>query len=267
MGHNGDLKSALYLGEKMYALDPKGSAGPSRVSDYAFQLRRYNEAERWADIHIANSPEASSGYLDKLRVVIFVFGDLKRAEIVLQEAKKNVTIEKSELADYEHLFYFYKRDYNKALILNESNKFWETRVYNRASLLKLLNRNDEAELCFDSLRIERLEFIKKHSDLTGYDNMLAGAYAGLGDKAKALDEIAKLDSSSLIDYSMFVAYFYILVGDNENAIQLLEKSAAESNVLLPGLLKLSPKLDPIRSDPRFKKIIATAEERIKKAQE
>ncbi len=47
--------------------------------------------------------------------------------------------------------------------------------------------------------------------------------------------------------------------------RVLEKSVSEQNGPFPGILKLNPKLDPIRSDPRFKKIIAAAEERIKRS--
>ena len=66
---------------------------------------------------------------------------------------------------------------------------------------------------------------------------------------------------------MDVAYFYELLGDNENAIRVLEKTVSKQKGPLPGILKLHPKLDPIRKDPRFKKIIAAAEERIRKSEQ
>ena len=43
----------------------------------------------------------------------------------------------------------------------------------------------------------------------------------------------------------------------------LEKTVSDKLGPLPGILKLNTKLDPIRNDPRFKKIIAVAEERIR----
>ncbi|MCK7523652.1 MAG: hypothetical protein MZV64_41440 [Ignavibacteriales bacterium] len=55
-----------------------------------------------------------------------------------------------------------------------------------------------------------------------------------------------------------------MLGDNNNAIRSLEESIAKSAGPTYGWLKLNPLLDPLRSDPRFQKIVATAEARIKR---
>ena len=62
-----------------------------------------------------------------------------------------------------------------------------------------MNRNKEAKANFDSLRVSRLELLKKQPDYPGYEPIyLAIAYAGLGDKVKAINELAKVDSISTI---------------------------------------------------------------------
>ena len=233
------------------------------------QQDEFFEAEKWAERMIANNPENALGYSHKLEIIINVYGELKRAEEVLKNAKKIVTMEKFRLTDYEYLFHYYKRDYNIALTLNEiigdrSNRFW-----NQACLLRLLNRNIEAEVYFDSLRIEYLNFFKDRPDaIGGYHTFnLALAYSGIVDKAKSLDEIAKLKSDFMGTNAFAAAQLYILLGDNESAIKILEKGVKKQGGPWPGQLKLNPLLDPLRSDPRFKKIIAAAEERIKKAQQ
>jgi len=59
---------------------------------------------------------------------------------------------------------------------------------------------------------------------------------------------------------------YILLGDNESAIKRLEKGVNERGYPRFGELKLDSMYDPLRRDPRFKKIIAAAEERIKRSE-
>jgi len=264
-----EMLKSLKLSEKAFELDPKSIAGPLKAWDITAGLERYSEAERWADIVISNNPENARGYDLKLYLIIGVYGELKRGEEILEEAKKITTMEKSSLNYWEYLLAFYKRDYEEALFLNETDTNSENRFYNRAGLLKLLNRNEEAKVYFDSLRIESLNYFKEHPNSYRIEQSfdLAIAYAGLGDKIKALNEFAKLDSSLLHWRSIGVANFYILLGDNENAIHFLEESVTIIHGPFPGILKLSPNLDPLRTDPRFKKIVAAAEERIKKAQQ
>jgi serine/threonine protein kinase/tetratricopeptide (TPR) repeat protein len=265
---NRNYLKALELYEKAFELDPRSIKIPVNASTSALALDRFNEAERWTDIVIANSPETSVGYEYKLDIIINVRGDLKSAEELLEDAKKNVTMEKFRLAYWDFLISFYKRDYSKSLIQNEKIVYW-WKLYNEAYLLKLLNRDREARVYFDSLRIVCQQFFKNQPNAINAERTinLALAYAGLGERTKALNEIVKLDSTTIIYNSRDLAYFYIMLGDNNSALQSLQNTISATIRLHLGELNLDPLLDPLRSDPRFKKIIAAAEERIKKAKQ
>ena len=264
MNSKGDREEALKLAERVHELDPKGTLGAGLASMNSFGLERYVESERWADIMIANKPESFSGYSKKLNVILFVQGDLKRAEEVLNEAKKVVKIDKSTLIEYEFTIAMFNRDYNKALQINDSWDDW-FRFLGRAMIFKILNKEEEAKINFDSLRIARIEIQTKQPDSRGYDPIvLAVAYAGLGDKKRSLNEIAKLDSAALLNSAYNIAYCHILLNDYKSAIQSLEKWTLKPTRPKIILLKFNPELDPLRSDPRFKKVIQLAEERIKR---
>ena len=97
-------------------------------------------------------------------------------------------------------------------------------------------------------------------DKHGY---LAIAYAGLGDITRALNEIAKYDGPYRL---WWLTRCYMLMGDNNKAIQSLETWFSNEHVMELGLLKFDPELDPLRDDQRFKKLVQLAEERISRNQ-
>jgi non-specific serine/threonine protein kinase len=267
MSLQGDDVGALKLTKDAFELDPKNFLIAWQAAKSAENLGRYKEAEKWADIEIQNNPENAHGYADKLYIFLNVYGDLDRAENELNEAKKKVTMEKLQLDFIDRIIFIYKKHYKEAIKINETNPFWRAKIFNYAFLYWKLNDEDKAKIYFDSLRVECENVYKYQTERVdlGVKLSLAIAYAGLGDEEKALNQISKLDSSENVITAIDVVYFYELLGDNEKAIRVLEKTVSEQKGPLPGILKLHPKFDTIRSDPRFKKIITAAEERIRKS--
>jgi hypothetical protein len=71
------------------------------------------------------------------------------------------------------------------------------------------------------------------------------------------DDSIKSLSSSLCFYYVFpsvFAYAYLGLGDKDQALTFLERAYEEQD---PGLftLKVSPLLDPLRSEPRFQALM------------
>jgi TolB-like protein/Tfp pilus assembly protein PilF len=89
---------------------------------------------------------------------------------------------------------------------------------------------------------------------------LAFAYAGLGEKDKALPEAR----AAVIDYQndailkaqaeIALAQVEAQVGEIDDAIAALPHLLEVPNGLTPGLLRLDPYWDPLRNDPRFQKL-------------
>ena len=100
----------------------------------------------------------------------------------------------------------------------------------------------------------------KGEDVTFY---LASAYAALGDETKALAVLAH-DNASRPSSDQLAASFNsdtrariaALVGDKDLAFEQLALSAQTPDGVTYGDLKLNPLWDPLRSDPRFEKIVA-----------
>jgi hypothetical protein len=92
--------------------------------------------------------------------------------------------------------------------------------------------------------------------------------AALGRKDLALDEgrraIALMPvEKDFVNGSLVLQYFALTAawaGEKELALQQLEarvRGPVEGNMLSYGVLKLHPFWDPLRSDPRFEKIVAS----------
>ena len=85
---------------------------------------------------------------------------------------------------------------------------------------------------------------------------LGHAYAVGGNKAKAQQMIRDMEELSRTGYfpGFQIALIHIGLGENDKAISLIEKSYAER---YPALIHVNvePRLDPIRSDPRFKVLV------------
>ncbi|MCK7523651.1 MAG: hypothetical protein MZV64_41435 [Ignavibacteriales bacterium] len=90
------LTGDLNLAEKVYQLNPKSMAVAQGFWGRNMIEGNFIEAEKWANRLIEIKPESSTGYESKLDIVIEVFGDLKRAEKVLDDAEKMVTMEKTD---------------------------------------------------------------------------------------------------------------------------------------------------------------------------
>jgi tetratricopeptide (TPR) repeat protein len=91
---------------------------------------------------------------------------------------------------------------------------------------------------------------------------LAMAYAGLGEKEKALEQARsavaayKNDILSAAQTESILAQVEAQVGDEDAAIAALPRLLQETNGLSRGQLRVDPIWDPLRNDPRFQKLVA-----------
>jgi serine/threonine-protein kinase len=94
--------------------------------------------------------------------------------------------------------------------------------------------------------------------------VLAVAYAGLGRKEDAMLQVKKaleLDEIMSDEYEKaylisIIAGVYVKLGEYDLAFDRLEYLLTAPSGLTPALLRLDPQWDPLRDNPRFKKLLA-----------
>jgi len=90
-----------------------------------------------------------------------------------------------------------------------------------------------------------------------YLTSLACIYARSGQTRKAQESLNTLNlaSEQTSHWPIGVAEAFTVLGDRRMAFEWLEKAYAQHEDSLPALLKLSPRFDPLRSDPRFQDLL------------
>ena len=98
--------------------------------------------------------------------------------------------------------------------------------------------------------LEKLEATNRYVGDLGY------GYGIAGQREKALRLLSDLDARSRTEYVTPTsrALIYLGLREKEQALSWLEKAVAEGDWRL-RLLKFDPRWDPLRSEPRFARIL------------
>ena len=100
------------------------------------------------------------------------------------------------------------------------------------------------------------EFQKRTTPATGRLGDLGQAYGLSGRRREALKEIDKLQELSKQRYvaPYNLALIYASLGDNDNALEWLERAYEDRSTMLIRI-RVDPRLDKLRSEPRFKAVM------------
>jgi len=122
-----------------------------------------------------------------------------------------------------------------------------------------------AHAAFTTARNEAAELIADQPDYAEALCVLGMADAALGNREEAIREgrraieLMPLSKNAIAGYLLieYLALIYAWTGEKDLALQQLAVAASAPGVLSYGELRLHPRWDPLRSDPRFDKIVAS----------
>jgi TolB-like protein len=254
------LKQAL-------ALDPRSITAARRLGFTLLWMRRYREALAASDQALALGPAHLQARSTRAMVYL-AQGDLSGARQVVRETPQQVdpTVLVAYIASYWDLYWLLD-DQQQALLLrltptafDDDRGNWgevlaETYAL-RGDTLRARAYADSARQAFEAQLREAPNDAQRH--------VLLGVVLGyLGRRAEAIKEgergVALLPVSRDAyggSYNLHqLVRIYILVGEQEKALDQLEQLLKAPYYLSPGWLKVDPTFDPLRKNPRFQKLI------------
>jgi predicted Zn-dependent protease len=134
---------------------------------------------------------------------------------------------------------------------------------------RLAGQDDLARRAFEAARLDLEQRVRRYPDNEWLHSLLGMAYAGLGRSMDAVREArlgcelmpASKDAMRAHHHVEELARVYTMVGRKDEAIVQLDDLLARSGLWTPHLLRLDPRWDPLRSDPRFQALLTKYEVR------
>ena len=254
--------------EKAFALNPRnGELASNMVGSYQ-SMRRYPEALRFADITISLAPDAPFLYLFKAFLQVTADGNTRAARETIKQINPRGFPELPGVESYLNMLDGRFKESLDGLASFPKDVLDTPDVYRPKALLEgmvflAMNDRGRARAACESAR----QLLEKSIAGSPRDARMRSALgltlACLGRKDEAMRE-ARLAtdlsplSSDAIDGPQFLetlAEVYVMVGEYDAALDLLEKLLSIPSGTSGSLLKLDPVWSPLRKLPRFQRLV------------
>jgi len=257
-------------------LDPKNAARLTNLAESDVLARRYADADQAFERAIVVSPQWAEPRAFRARLQIQWRGDARKAQTVLDEAAHvDGLIDDGLIAGTGLVVALVRRDFQGMLrhlqvvtpgAIDYQFSYWPFAMI-RGQVHRLAGQQDLARRAFEDARIELEQKIAQDDDDARFHSSLGITYAGLGRNEDALREArrgcdlmpASKDAWRALYRLEDLALVYTMVGRSGEAIAQLDDLLARSGEWTPHVLRLDPRWDPLRSDPRFQALLAKYE--------
>jgi TolB-like protein len=253
--------------ERAASLSPKDAWVLQNLADNYYANRNFEAADKVFDRAIEAAPKSFGPRAEKAKLAIDWKGDLSVMEKALTKVPPGddpdalVTFARVQLL-------LLQRKFPDALaLLKQSHQdvshFDKQRELLEGAIYTFLNDKEKALSAFERARPIAEKALRESPDDASRHATLGLILAGLGEKDAAIAEGKRAvellpESQDAFDgpkTTVALAQIYAWTGENEQALQLLDRSLSTPNGVTVPFLKLDPIWDPLRTDPRFQALV------------
>ena len=253
--------------ERAASLSPKDTWVLQNLADNYYANRNFEAADKVFDRAIEAAPKSFGPRAEKAKLAIDWKGDLS----VMEKALTNVPpgVDPDGLVTFARVqLLLLQRKFPDALALlkqshQDGSHYDKPRELFEGAIYTFLNDKEKALSAFKRARSIAEKALRESPDDASRHATLGLILAGLGEKDAAIAEGKRAvellpESQDALDgpkTTVALAQIYAWTGENEEALQLLDRSLGTPNGVTIPFLKLDPIWDPLRSDPRFQALV------------
>jgi TolB-like protein/Tfp pilus assembly protein PilF len=253
--------------ERAASLSPKDTWVLQNLADNYYANRNFEAADKVFDRAIEAAPKSFGPRAEKAKLAIDWKGDLS----VMEKALTNVPpgVDPDGLVTFARVqLLLLQRKFPDALALlkqspQDGSHYDKPRELFEGAIYTFLNDKEKALSAFERARPIAEKALRESPDDASRHATLGLILAGLGEKDAAIAEGKRAvellpESQDALDgpkTTVALAQIYAWTGENEQALQLLDRSLGTPNGVTIPFLKLDPIWDPLRSDPRFQALV------------
>ena len=277
MRRQGNMRGSIEAFEKSIESNPRAADLIRQLGETQTLAREYEEADRNFNKSLELSPDITGTYQDKVRNLLSWKGDLDGSMRIIEEAQRVGKVNETEfIIDYlNYEIEVMKRNYQAAQsvmdiantkeLLNDQFGYAPTSLL-RAQMENLRGNTAVAKKYYDSAIVSLLGKQKTNPADERLYSALGLAYAGIGREKEAMmagergvellpvEKEAWRGSFRLCD----LAKIYAMVGEQEKAVDILERLLALPCEVSVPILKIESWWIPLKNNTRFQKLMAGA---------
>ncbi|HEY3661239.1 MAG TPA: hypothetical protein VGK91_08445 [Candidatus Udaeobacter sp.] len=255
--------------EKAASLSPKDAFLLINLADNYRAVDDFEHADKLFDRAIEAAPNSVSARTGKAMLAIDLKGDLSEVDKQLSQIRPGANSDAEGTIGRAYLLMLQRKFHDAVAILKQLpadvRSDDKPKEYLEGTLYTFVNDKEHARSAFQRARSILENAIQQGSDDASRHIMLGMVLAGLGEKDAAIAEgkhaVALLpESQDALDgpkMTLMLAQIYAWTGENDAAVELLERSLITPAGVTVSSLKLDPIWDPLRSDTRFQGLIDT----------
>ena len=253
--------------EKAASLSPKDAFLLINLADNYGATNDFERADRLFDRAIEAAPNSVSPRIGKAMLAADLKGDLSEIDTQLVQVGPR-TQSDAENTFYQAYLLMLQRKFEQALAVlkqlpDNVRGDEKPKEYLEGALYTFLNDKQRAHSAFQRARPILEKAIQEGSGNASRHMTLGMVLAGLGEKDAAIAEgkraVALLpETQDALDgpkMTLALAQIYAWTGENDAALELLERSLITPAGVTVSSLKLNPIWDPLRSDARFQALV------------